>query len=243
MSKIKIVATLIVISLAGTVMAADYQYFWGNANGDWSNPATWSGGSTCPSPTSPINDIAIIIGGVTINVTTDGQGSIDLMHGYHVGNNILNVAAGKHLQITHVAQLGCGNDTDSTATGTLNVYGSFYAEQLNVANNKYVTGVANVFDGGSLVVGDWGLNVGKLDAAGTGTINLKGGSLAVNEGSGIVINPQGRINIEKGTLSVFDPDGSQQYYIDQYITDGLLIGYNGDVQLTVEVNSITGSFM
>lgn len=254
-SKIKIVLALILmLGLVGIVRAE--VYFWGNSSGDWAATTTWAGG-VVPSPTAE-QDIAIAIGGVTITVTTDGQGATDLYGGYDVGYNIINIAAGKHLQIAHSAQIGLGNNTTSDATGELKAYGSYYSEGLIVGANKYTTGIVNIYEGGSVNVGGWGLEVGN-GAVGTGTVNLKGGTMAV--ASDIYVRSTGRINIEKGTLSLGshtisvltgridiregtltlqdDEVGTQMYFIQPYIDDGFITGYDGSVALTVDVNATT----
>ena len=221
MNKIKIIL-IAMLSFSGMTQAA-VVYFWGNASGNWSTPATWAGGTTLPSPTSVNQDIAITIGNVTIDVTTDGQGAIDLMM-YHTGYSTINVAAGKSWQITSIAQVGCGNDTDVyVCTGVVNVYGTAYFGQLNVGNSLKDTGIVNVYDGGSVVVGTRGLKVGFSGATVAGTINLIGGSMTINDGDGILaINEKGRINIESGFLKVF---GDKRTQLQGYIDAGKITGY------------------
>jgi alpha-galactosidase len=215
----------VILNFVGTSRAATVVYYWGNTSGDWASEDTWSDHGTyphIPSPTSSNQDIAIIRIGTTINVTTDGQGSIDLMCGYDTGKSTLNISAGKSFQITHTAQIGCGNDTTSDARGTLNVYGTFYSEQFRVGDNKYVTGIVNVYDGGSLNIGTWGVNVGTVGAVGTGTINLIGGTMTVH--SGLTINPKGLINIESGQLKV---SGDCRAKLQGYVDAGRIISRGG----------------
>ena len=229
MTKMKIILIL-VLSLAGMAQAGDL--YWGNASGDWSSANTWAETPAYRDVPSPIyvagdpqwQDIAITIGDVTINVTTDGQGAVDLMGGYHTGNGILNVAAGKHLQITHTAQVGCGNDADAfIASLTVNVYGSFFSEQLRVGDSLMDSGIVNVYDGGSLDVGTGGCTVGKYSATtGTGKINLIGGTMTVS--SAVTINPKGLINIEKGQLKVI---GDKRTTLQGYINDGKITSFGG----------------
>jgi alpha-galactosidase len=225
-NRILIISLLVVIlSFIGASDAATVVYYWGNTSGDWASENTWGDHGTyphIPSPTSSNQDIAIIRIGAVIDVTTDGQGSIDLMCGYDTGNSSLNISAGKSFQITHTAQIGCGNDTSSDATGTLNIYGTFYAEQFRVGDNKYVTGVVNVYDGGSLNIGTWGVKVGTVGAEGTGTINLIGGTMTAQ--SGLTINPKGLINIESGELKVAGDCRSQ---LQGYIASGRIISRGG----------------
>ena len=251
-SKIKIaLVSVVMLGLVGTVQAAYPAYLWGNASGDWASTSTWSDGIV-PSPIFIENeqwDIAIAgIGGVTINVTTDGQGTVDMYQGYHVGYNTLNIAADKSFLVTHTSQIGLGNNDDpnqggSDATGVVNVYGSFYTEMLIVGANKYTTGILNVYDGGSVDVGGWGCLMGQ-GAAGTGTVNLKGGVMTLYpSGTGLVMTPQSQIDIEEGTLIVHDDAGdTQQMYVDQYIDDGLITGYGGAVELEMDVNSVSHIF-
>ena len=226
MHKMKMVLVLMLI-FSGMANAS-VVYFWSSTSGDWSSISIWSVNEApatyLPSPTSVNQDIAITIGDVTVNVTTDGQGAIDMMGGYHTGNSVLNVAVGKRLQITHTAQVGCGSDTDALiASLTLNVYGTFYSKQLRVGDSLMDSGIVNVYDGGSLEVDTWGCTVGKVDATtGTGTINLKGGTMTVN--SGLTINPKGRIDIDKGTLKVL---GDVRTLLQGYITAGKITSRSG----------------
>jgi len=236
--KIKMVLVLVImLSLAGSVQA-EVHYFWGNASGDWAaTSGVWNDHPACctnPSPTSLDQDIAITIGNVTIDVTTAGQGAIDLMGGYHTGTSTINVAAGIYWQITHSGQIGCGNDADTDiATGILNVYGSAYFEQLKAGNSKYDTGIVNVYAGGSLVVGAWGCTVGFAGADATGTINLnQSGSMTIN--SGLTMNPKGHIDIESGTLKVL---GDYVTQLQGYIDNGWITGYDGDGTVFVTSNS------
>ncbi len=215
------------LSLAGSVQA---DYYWGNVSGDWAAGSTWGIHPTyrnVPSPTYVASDpnwqdIAIAIGDVTINVTTDGQGAVDLMM-YHAGASAINVSAGKYWQITHVAQIGCGNDSDTdTCTGTINVYGSAYFEQLNVGYSLMDSGIVNVFEGGSVTAGGWGCTVGKMSATGTGEINLKGGIMTVQ--SSFTVNPKGLINIEKGTLKIA---GDYRAQLQEHVAAGRIISRGG----------------
>ncbi len=215
----------VILSFIGASHAATVVYYWGNTSGDWASESTWSDYGTyppVPSPTSSNQDIAIIRIGATIDVTTDGQGSIDLMCGYDTGNSTLNISAGKSFQITHTAQIGCGNDTTSDATGTLNIYGTFYSEQFRVGDNKYVTGIVNVYDGGALNIGTWGVKVGTVGATGTGTINLIGGTMTAQ--SGLTINPAGLINIVSGQLKVA---GDYRTQLQGYVDAGRIISRGG----------------
>ena len=267
-SKMRIVLALVVmLSLVGVAQAG---YFWGNASGDWAAEGTWANHDIYRHVPSPIfvaedpawQDIAITIGGVTINVTTDGQGAVDLYGGYDTGYNTINVAAGKYWQITHVGQVGLGNDTTSNATGVVNAYGTAYFKLLKVGCNKYTKGIVNVYEGGTVDVNEWGLEVGYVNVGtvGTGTINIEGGTM--NVAGDILIRPKGRININKGTFDfgahsitmspgaridikegklVFQDDegGSQMWYLEPYLTDGSITGYEGGSPLTIDVNATT----
>jgi hypothetical protein len=242
--KIKIMLALVVmLSLAGSVRADYTPYFWGNVTGDWASPGTWANhwepvppGHDIPSPEArydgngvPIQgyeDIAITIGGVTINVTTDGlNGCVQLYQGYHTGVTTLNINAGKHLQVTSTAQVGLGNDADpAIATGILNVYGSFYCKQLLSPTSKTDTGIINIYAGGSVDVNEWGCTVGFGDIAAetTGTVNLKGGIMTIQ--GALVINPKGSINIESGTLKVF---GDVRTQLQGYVDNDRITSYGG----------------
>ena len=227
MIKKMVLAIFVMLSLAAVVQAAPIPtYFWGNTSGSWSNPATWSGGSTLPDASRyPVyQDIAITIGNVTINVDSNGMSACDLMGGYSTGNSILNINAGRTLPIFHLAQVGCGSDTDSDiASLVVNVYGSFTAEMLNVGDTVQDTGTINVYHGGWLQCGFWGMKVGTAGAVGTGTINLKGGNFVLY--GPIVMNPKGRINIEAGTFQVY---GSRVAEMQGLINAGRIVGYDGN---------------
>jgi len=234
--KIKMVlAVVVMLSLAGSAQAA-VNYYWGNASGDWNSPGTWAnhnpGTRDWPSPASTDQDIAISIGGVTIDVTmaggATGQGSVDLMAGYSTGVSTINVDAGIFWLILHGGQVGCGNDADSdVATGILNIYGSAQLEQLLVPNSKNDTGIINVYDGGSLVVGYWGCTVGFPDAnvftGASGSINLiKSGSMTLY--SALTMNPTGHIDIESGELKV---QGDYVTLLQGYVNAGRITSYGG----------------
>ena len=265
-TKIKIVLALVVmLSLAGSARAAYTPYFWGNASGDWNAAGTWADhwmpvppGHDIPSPEArydpcgvPIQgyeDIAITIGGVTLDVTTDVasnavgiNGAVQLYSGYHTGTSTINIHAGKLLYITGMAQNGLGNDADpAIATGVINVYGTFYCKGLLTPNSKTDTGITNIYDGGSVDVNEWGCNVGFADSNvndSTGTVNLKGGVMTILAGN-LVINPRGCINIEAGTLRVF---GDAVALLQGYIDAGRIVAYGGagDVNAPVIVGDYT----
>jgi hypothetical protein len=234
--KIKIVLALVVmLGLAGAVQA-DVVYFWGNTSGNWASTTTWAGGAV-PSPTSVNQDIAILIGGVTVDVTSNGQGAIDFYFGYSSGINTLNIGAAKSFLIAHTTQIGLGDDT-SEATGILNVYGTYYSEGMTIGCNKLTIGIINVYDGGAVNVGAWGLTVGKATAGtvGTGTINLKGGILTT--ASPVTINPTGLINIEAGTLKVL---GNYQTALQAYVNSGRIVSRSGSSpHCTLAVSYVDG---
>ena len=218
---------VVVLGLVGMVQAADpiVTYFWGNTSGDWSNPLTWGGGTTLPDASRfpTYQDIAITIGNTTIDVTTTGNTAVDMQGGYSTGNSILNIAAGAGVSILHNAQVGCGNDADAdVASLVINDRGSFVSEMLHVGDSKMDAGTINVYDGGYLQTGFWGLTVGFANATATGTINVKGG-LFVLYGTA-AINPMGLINIEAGQFQVY---GSRLAEMQGFINAGRIVGYNG----------------
>jgi len=233
-NKVKIVLVMLVmLGLAGSAQAA-VVYFWGNASGDWSAAGTWANHDPYPAPPSPAStnqDIAISIGNVTIDVTAlggaTGQGSVDLMGGYHTGASTINVDAGISWQILYGGQLGCGNDADTDfAVGTLNVNGTAQAEQLNVGASKNDTGIVNVNSGGHLILGYWTSTIGFAGAGvgdATGTINLNGTGDMINY-SALTINANGHIDIEGGFLKML---GDVRAQLDGYRTAGLITGYDG----------------
>jgi len=249
---------VVMLNLAGSARADYTPYFWGNTSGDWASPGTWANhwepvppGHHIPSPEArydgngvPIQgyeDIAITIGGVTINVTTDGQGCVQLYQGYHVGVTTLNIAAGKHLQVTMTAQVGLGNDASpEIATGILNVYGSFYCKKLFVPNSKTDTGIINIYAGGSVDVNEWGCDVGFADANAfdaTGTVNFKGGIMTIQ--GALVINLKGLINIEAGTLKVF---GDVRTQLQGYVDNGRITSFGGVSPLCFPVVSFLDGY-
>jgi hypothetical protein len=239
--KIKIVLAMVVmLSLAGSAQAA-VNYFWGNASGDWAaTSGVWGEHPVCctvPSPTSIDHDIAITIGTVTIDVTTAGQGAIDLMGGYHTGNGVINIHPGIYWQITGYGQIGCGNDADTdVASLVLNVYGTASFGQLVVNNSKFDAGTVNVYDGGSVVAGT--CTVGFVDSNVTGTINLKkSGSMTVN--GPLTMNPKGHIDIETGQLKV---SGDYRTQLQGYVNNGWITSYGEASPRCFPVVSLLGGY-
>ena len=218
-NKITIVLLLIVLlSFSGMVQAG---LFWSAGSGDWATGSSWDVG------TKPVaGDQAIILWNHTITVTgNEYAGLIDL--GY-VANGTLNIAAGGSLttETMHVGQTAEGN----FEVGTLNVYGTAYAEQLFVANERANgRGVLNVYSGGVMTAGAWHCNIGNTgtqEGAG-GRVNLKGtGSMNVNTTSdGILMTANGHIDIEAGQLKVL---GDYQSQLQGYINAGLITSNGGN---------------
>ena len=207
---------------------ADYPYFWSTASGDWSANTTWDMGFPPLPDGHPEHgdyDYALIIGGVTLNVTSDGQGSADCALGYSNGSNIVNVAAGKHLQINHALDVGIG-DSASMVTGTLNLAESAtaFCERLQMGiGGAGCSGVINIENGATLVVNSWGGDI--VGHAGTGVVNMHGtGSMEFRSGTGLTIGTGSRIDIEKGQLKVM---GDWHTKLQGYIDDGRITSNDG----------------
>jgi len=229
--RVKIVLAMVVmLSLAGSAQAA-VVYFWGNTSGLWSNPVTWAGGTTIPSPASTNQDIAISIGNVTIDVTMAGgamgQGAVDLMAGYHTGASTINIDAGVDWQILHSGQVGCGNDADTDfASVVINVNGTARTEMFTVGASKNDSGTINVNNGGSMTLGYWNSTVGFAGAGpgdATGKINLNGNGTVRNY-SDLTMNPNGHIDIEGGWLKML---GDVRTKLNGYKNNGWITSYDG----------------
>jgi hypothetical protein len=217
--KIKIVIAIVVmLSLVGSVQAT---LIWGANSGDWGDLTTWRD----PQQIPVANDQAIPFNGQVVDVT-DAQACGTLNIGY-VYDATVNVAASGNLTTTtmHVGQTAEGN----LEVGTFNLYGTAYTGQLLVANERANgRGVLNIYSGGLMTVGTMACSIGNTgteEGAG-GRVNLKGGSMIID--ALILMTDNGHIDIEAGTLLVTDDAGGQnQYYIDQYIDDGLITSHGG----------------
>ena len=230
---ILVMVMVVMLSLAGVVQAT---LIWGAASGDWGSLSSWRN----PQQIPVAGDQAIPFNGQIVDVT-NAQGCGTLNIGY-VYNATVNVAASGNLTVTtlHVGQTAEGN----LEVGTMNVNGIVTAQTLYVANERANgRGVLNVNNGGLMTVGDSVCNIGNYgtQAGAGGRVNLKGtGRMIVNAAIGIVMTPNGHIDIEAGSLSFKnDGEGLNLLYVQQYIGDGLITGYGGASTLIVDVNTIT----
>ena len=220
---------IVMLSLVNCVQAG-YPYFWGHASGDWSSNTIWDMGFP-PLPAGHPGfgdyDYALIIGGVTITVTLDGQGqgSTDCALGYSSGNNFVNVAAGKHLQINHALDVGIGDST-SVVTGTLNLAESAtaFCERLRMGlGSPACGGVINIANGATFVANSWGGDT--IGETGTGVVNMRGtGSMEFRSGVCVTIGANSRIDIEKGQLKV---KGDWRTKLQGYIDNGKITSFGG----------------
>jgi hypothetical protein len=119
---------------------------WNGGTGDWSNPASWSGG-VVPQSTDTVSITGV---GSTVNITTDAQvGSISAAPGV-----IINLNAGGTLDIFSSSSLACALTGTS---GTLNLrssldfsgYGQFTGTTISGSGTFNNSGVAT-FSGDSL---------------------------------------------------------------------------------------------
>jgi beta-glucosidase len=207
---------------------ADYPYFFSRASGDWSANSTWDMGFP-PLPAGHPGhgdyDYTLIIGGVTIAITNDGQGSTDCAIGYANGDNIVNVAMGRHLQINHALDIGLLGES-GMVSGTLNLAESAtaFCERLRMgvgwAGSK---GVINIANDATFVANSWGGDV--IGEAGTGFINMHGtGSIEFRSGLGLTIGAGSCIDIESGQLKV---KGDYRAELQGYVDAGKIISRGG----------------
>ena len=211
---------LVLIALLGFSGIAEAGLFWSAGSGDWSNGSSWDVGSKPGA-----GDQALVLWGHTITVTGQEQaGTLNL--GY-VANGWVNIAAGGSLTTVtmHVGQTAEGN----LEVGTLNLYGTAYADQLLVANERANgRGVLNIYSGGLMTVGTWHCNIGNngTEEGAGGRVYLKGtGSMNVNAAGGILMTANGHIDIEAGQLKVL---GDYQSQLQGYINAGLITSNGGN---------------
>ncbi|MEN6386251.1 MAG: hypothetical protein ABFD79_13785 [Phycisphaerales bacterium] len=218
-NKMRILLVLIAVFSFSSIANADLH--WSAASGDWNSGSSWDVGS------KPVaGDQAIVLWNHTITVTgNEYAGELNL--GY-VANGWINIAAGGSLttETMHVGQTAEGN----LEVGTMNVYGTAYAEQLFVANERANgRGVLNVYSGGLVRVGAWHCNIGNsgTQAGAGGTVNLKGtGSMEVNTTTGgILMTANGHIDIEAGQLKVL---GDYRTQLQGYVNDGRITSNGGN---------------
>ena len=224
-----VIAMVVMLSLAGIVQAVT---IWGAASGDWGSLSSWRD----PKQIPVAGDQAIPFNGQIVDVT-NAQGCGTLNIGY-VYNATVNVAASGNLTVTtlHVGQTAEGN----LEVGTMNVNGIVTAQTLYVANERANgRGVLNVYNSGLLTVnGVFNVSNSGTNLPGAGgTINLKGGILVGESGLGVVINQQGHIDIEAGTLKL---KGDQRSQIQGYINNGWITSHNGSPHCSPVVSYLDG---
>ncbi|MEN6387073.1 MAG: hypothetical protein ABFD79_17980, partial [Phycisphaerales bacterium] len=210
---------------------ADYPYFWSRASGDWSANTTWDMGfAPLPDghPEHGNYDYALIMGGVTIDVTNDGQGSTDCIIGYASGINVVNVVSGKHLVIKHALDIGSG-DSSSAVNGMLNLAQSAtaFCERLQMGiGGAGCNGVINIADGATFIANSWGGDT--IGVIGSGNVNMRGsGSMELRSGSGLTIGNDSRIDIENGQLKV---KGDYRTQLQGYIDNGRITSFNKTIR-------------
>jgi hypothetical protein len=212
-----VLGAVVMLSLASSVQAG---LFWaGGVSGNWADGAMWGG--TAPTDSDPAGSTAIMHDGATLDVTTAGQGSLNLWLGYENGISTVNVAAGTYFHVTQQLLMGYGGvGADYHATGILNIGegASVLCEQLQVGVASGYHGIVNVANGGLLTSGMWGTMVGPAD---TGSINLIGTG-SMKAWTIPTIGTGSYIDIQAGRLLV---NGDARDSLAAFIAAGKITGY------------------
>jgi hypothetical protein len=219
----KLKPLFVFVAMLGLVSSvqADLRWYFGQGQvRDWTDVAGWNGG-VVPTDSDPAGSYAIMVHDGTVNVTTAGQGCLDMWLGYESGAFMVNIAAGTYFHITEQLLIGYGGLCSSCgATGVLNIGegASVRCEQLQVGVSPTYHGIVNVSNGGLLTCGTWGTMIGPGD---TGSVNLRGtGSMTAL--TGITIGIGSHINIEKGQLKV---SGDWRTQLQGYVNDGRITSF------------------
>ncbi|MEN6386096.1 MAG: alpha-galactosidase [Phycisphaerales bacterium] len=231
MNKRIMMPLIVALSFSSMVNAG---LFWSAGSGDWNSGSSWDVGH---KPAA--GDQAIVLWNHTITVT--GNEYAGLLNLGYVANGWINIAAGGSLttQTMHVGQTAEGN----LEVGTMNVYGTAYADQLFVANERANgRGVLNVYSGGVMRVGTWHCNIGNngTQAGAGGRVYLKGtGRMEVNAGGGIVMTANGYIDIEAGEIKVL---GDYRTQLQGYINNGMITSNGGNSPHCIPVVSFIDGY-
>jgi hypothetical protein len=240
-NKITFVFTLVImLSLAGSVSAAELIYTHSSGTGDWTDPNTWVTTETQLYPTwngDYTNPITSIVGGGAVNAgggtVQQGSGRLFINNGGTVNVTTIpgvdrDFTIGLNLTLGDVA--GAESTMNIDGTGTI-----VFCEQLQLGVVAEGAGTINIGDGATLMHGGWGTYVGQ---GGTGTINMTGtGSMflwATGVGS-VQMTGTGHIDIEAGKI---EQAGDLVAQYQGYVDNGWITGY-GDTG-TVSVNLVEG---
>ena len=229
--------------------ASAVNHFWNSANGNWNVAGNWWDGSGTTIPTAA-DDVYIQSGGLgsprVANIPAGYAAVANGIFGPAWGDNeaaTLNIASGGSLTVGgwfQMAHNGANSLGNVITAGTLTINGglstAYFGKSLFTVN------------GGNVYV------AGQLEAAWNGlgrtTLQLNGGAMSINtidflRGPGYNGDNQ-IINLAGGTLELRDASnlgvsGQGVYWVDKWITDGLIVanGGAGQVQKLVVGNTVT----
>lgn len=184
---------VITVLLAGSVSSQAGTCFWGAFNGEFTDPYMWWDREAGVNRVPGISDTAVYF---TDTVCTLGAGKSATIYQLYLGewcqtglphNSTSPMVIDGSLTATTISVIGCSNVGTPTMRGhlTINEGGSFTDEQgliIGKGNNGTLT-----MNGGSLNV-TWWISLGcdpwsndDVNTPGIGTINLNGGTIAVNQ--------------------------------------------------------------
>lgn len=216
--KILNLVLLMVVCIAGNVLAADY---WASGvTGPWND--TWTWGSATDYPVA--GDKAYLNLGSSVSIDGTAEAAAELQVGSWSGNSdlvSLSIANAGSLNVSGWTYIGAAaGDVGKLTIGS----GSTFTadDALNVGYNGNGT---MIVDGGGIVNADGGLFVSNpwADGTGAGLLSLLDGT--VNVGTDFAMSAAGIIDIHAGTLSIYGLwyDGP----LNTYIGDNWIIGYGG----------------
>lgn len=182
-----VVATAVLLGMAGAALAADLTWDNGQADGNWNTTATNWSGTTPWNNSTPDNAIFGDVGAGAVNVSeniTAGTVTVSSGANYTFSGSDLTLNSG-------IASSGIGEFTfGNKITGAGSITHSGGILNIDNNNNDFSGGVA--LNGGTLSIGDSG-------ALGSGTVTVNSGTIQMDNNNKTTAND---MVLNGGTLAV-----------------------------------------